>query len=1514
MHAARLLLLAALALGVSCHPAQAQAAEKTKAKADTNAKNAKPRARLKALLVTGGCCHDYKRQHEVLYKGIQARANVQVDVFWTDDRSTNPPLPLYDDPEWAAGYDVIIHDECAASNRNLKTLQHILDVHQKIPAIHLHCAMHSFRTGTDKWFRHLGLQSSGHGPQRPIEIQFIDPGHPIVKPLRNWTTINEELYNNVKLFGAHPIAVGTQKRGNKSVQTVVAWTNEKSGARTFSTTIGHNTATVADPRYLDMVTRGLLWSCNKLNDEHLKPYKGPNKITFVKAKAGKAGKAGNAKGKGKGKGKRNRKGKGQAMDAAPKGATLVVATASTIQGGRDPWMAIDGNPETRWCAVDDSKPQWLQLDLGKSFPLEAISIVWEKPGQRYLHRIEGSVDGKGFRTLADATKKSPAGDSRHSFAGVSTRFIKITITGARNWASLFEVTVKAKGLKSIFPKNAGASGKGKKGARARRNARNDPYARSGNVKPRIVKLTAAEEAAIMADVKVPPEFDVTLFAPAATANYPVYVAASPAGDLYVSSDGNGSLGRNPDRGRVLRLRDTDGDGRADQVTEFVANVDSPRGLVWDHDRLYLLHPPHISVHFDRDGDGVAEESKRLITGIAFGFDKRPADHTTNGLELGIDGWIYIAGGDFGFLDAVGTDGRHLQHRGGGVIRFRPDGSGLEIFATGTRNILGTPMSPLLDMFARDNTNDGGGWDVRLHYFSGLEDHGYPRLYKNFRDEHVQPLADYGGGSGCGSVYIHEPGFPGEWNHAPFTCDWGRASLYRHTVARRGSTFAETSAPKTFVKMTRPTDADVDGMSHVYQASWKGPATFNWKGPDVGYIVRVSPKGYRPTPLPAFDELSTAKLIALLGSPSHIRALTAQRTLLRRPDDAATTRALVACAGDRSKELRARVAALYAITQRGVDSRRSAAVAGAVAPLLADEAVLPFVVRALGDMGIDRRTRGEAGPAPLAAFVASMKSSDPRTRVESIIGATRQGLIAAADQIAASLGDADAVIAHTAFRALAMLNASDACFAILDRSSASEAQRRGAAHALMRMHSAGVVTGLVDRLASGGSLVSRKPMLSALCRLYHREGEWKGASWGTRPDTRGPYYQLVAWKESPRILTALIDILNAAGPIETAFLVGEMSRNRVPFDRAIERVIEFAIADATHAPVAIAQLATVKSIPARAVPMLLAAARNANTRPEVLAQVVACLARVDHWDALPATLGALAMLENGKGSRKVKQAGRNAFLKNGKLASRHIALAKCAATNVGSGEARWAHAGLLELASRKNVPAKARAHATQTIGLAWQNSQRRAVLMDVAARHGNHFLDARINAARKDSDPVGAKAGRAAAKRLRIPAPGADKSAKIHTLQPAEALARVVKFKGDPALGEAVFIRGACATCHTVDQSQAPKGPFLGNIASIYRRRVLAESILMPNKTIAQGFATQYIELEDETTLVGFAVKEAGKQITLRDVEGKEHVVAKSQIAERETLETSVMPLGLMSTFTVKEVASLLDYLEGLAKK
>jgi len=70
---------------------------------------------LRALLIAGGCCHDYAAQQKAICEGIQARAYVRVDVYWTDNSSTAPVFPLYKRLNWAEEYDVIIHDECAAA-------------------------------------------------------------------------------------------------------------------------------------------------------------------------------------------------------------------------------------------------------------------------------------------------------------------------------------------------------------------------------------------------------------------------------------------------------------------------------------------------------------------------------------------------------------------------------------------------------------------------------------------------------------------------------------------------------------------------------------------------------------------------------------------------------------------------------------------------------------------------------------------------------------------------------------------------------------------------------------------------------------------------------------------------------------------------------------------------------------------------------------------------------------------------------------------------------------------------------------------------------------------------------------------------------------------------------------------------------------------------------------------------------------------------------------------------------
>lgn len=244
---------------------------------------------LRVLVVAGGCCHDYANQKEILKKGIEARVNATVTVAYDPTKSTKPVFELYKNADWAKDFDVVVHDECAADITDQAYVANIVNAHKNgLPAVNLHCAMHSYRWGNFKepvkagadnasWYEMLGLQSTGHGPQQPIAITFTDKSHPVTTGLADWTTINEELYNNVQVLTAKGLANGAQKIPEKKdkkgkvtpaseANAIVAWTNEFGPKKTriFSTTIGHNNATVEDARYLDLVARAVLWTAGKL--------------------------------------------------------------------------------------------------------------------------------------------------------------------------------------------------------------------------------------------------------------------------------------------------------------------------------------------------------------------------------------------------------------------------------------------------------------------------------------------------------------------------------------------------------------------------------------------------------------------------------------------------------------------------------------------------------------------------------------------------------------------------------------------------------------------------------------------------------------------------------------------------------------------------------------------------------------------------------------------------------------------------------------------------------------------------------------------------------------------------------------------------------------------------------------------------------------------------------------------------------------------------------------------------
>src|SRR6185369_5263037 len=127
------------------------------------------------------------------------------------------------------------------------------------------------------------------------------------------------------------------------------------------------------------------------------------------------------------------------------------------------------------------------------------------------------------------------------------------------------------------------------------------------------------------------------------------------------------------------------------------------------------------------GDGTVDR-RDLLKGLGLPPEENPVRlHCANGVTAGHDGWLYLSLGDHG-CDVARPEGDRLVLEGGGILRCRPDGRDLHVFATGLRNIYDIALDEELNVFVRDNENDGGAYKIRVcHSFFGA-DHGYPYLY------------------------------------------------------------------------------------------------------------------------------------------------------------------------------------------------------------------------------------------------------------------------------------------------------------------------------------------------------------------------------------------------------------------------------------------------------------------------------------------------------------------------------------------------------------------------------------------------------------------------------------------------------------------------------------------------------------------------------------------------------------------------------------------------------------------
>ena len=985
---------------------------------------------------------------------------------------------------------------------------------------------------------------------------------------------------------------------------------------------------------------------------------------------------------------------------------------------------------------------------------------------------------------------------------------------------------------------------------------------------------------------LPEGWKITEFASPPKGEYPTAISAAANGDVYISSDRNGSLGHKPEFGKIVRATDTDGDGKADEFQDFVPHVTSPRGGHYVGGTFYVIHPPYLSAYRDTTGDGVADENKVLVKGFGWGIEHpRGADHTTNGARMGIDGWLYVAVGDFGMPDAVGADGNHYTLWGGGVVRVRPDGSEMEPYSVHMRNICDIAITPTMDMFSRDNTNDGKGWNTRFHHYVPMGDHGYPRLYQNFANETVMALKDYGGGSGTGALALNEPGFPKEYDNAIFTCDWTTGKVYRHPMKPMEATFEVEQ--EVFHPLSRATDIDVDGSSRLYLADWRnGRFAYDAKQ-KVGMIHQVLPPNWEKREFPDLKKMDDAALANQMASDSAVMRLEAQREMISRGQKKVFKDKLFALAKDGSADLFSRVAAIFTFKQLYGNAANKP-----LSELAGDGVIREYVLRAMAD----RKTQLEG--IDTALFVKYLDDKNPRVRVQALNGLARLGAKDSAPAILKSLAGMNPdggeiakkerrIVPHVGIKALASLGASEACLEAVKESSTREIALR----ALQEIHSMEAVDGLITMVEKSEDADVILGALGALARLHFKEKEWDLEEWwGTRPDDRGPYFKPVEWEASEKISKAIEGNFQKVGKDKQGAFISLLATNRIPVsDLKIDGMDSVMLALSIQKPDG-ATLA-----------LLADAAKDSKRNWEQRVLAYQAINRADAKKTVPIQIKVLAAWLNQKtpeGESMVTD-----FV-NETRRSVEIQILNNVAKKGEDTESMIAWKALLTVTKS---PLSKDVHKKEVRKILDKNPLEIGLFLAIANMKLSGF-DQQIKAGMISDNEKTINVAKLA-KEAGNSSKGDGK--KVAEIKPEEAVAHAMKNKGNAKAGESLFVSQGCIACHAIDPKAVQKGPYLGSAGAKFERKYLIESITDPNAVVAQGFQTTVFTMKDGKKAMGFVTNEEDDMIDLRDIAGQVSQLKRSEVKSEQHLPQSMMPAGLSNTLSIGEFTDLIEYLVSL---
>ncbi|MGI8555836.1 MAG: PQQ-dependent sugar dehydrogenase [Pyrinomonadaceae bacterium] len=246
-----------------------------------------------------------------------------------------------------------------------------------------------------------------------------------------------------------------------------------------------------------------------------------------------------------------------------------------------------------------------------------------------------------------------------------------------------------------------------------------PYAtESANHSSRVIPQPAN------AALKVPPGFKVNIFAEGDFRN-PRWLTLAPNGDVFVSDAG---------ANKIIILRDTNGDGVADQRFTFAENLSQPFGIAFNGDYFYVANTDSVVRFKYKSGQTKAEgEPEKLITLTRGGYNQ----HWTRNIIFSPDGQkLYVS------IGSSGNVGIETDERRAAISEYNPDGSGYRLYASGIRNPIGLAWNPVTkQLWTAANERDGLGDNLVPDFVTSVKDgafYGFPYYYIGMNKDPRRP--------------------------------------------------------------------------------------------------------------------------------------------------------------------------------------------------------------------------------------------------------------------------------------------------------------------------------------------------------------------------------------------------------------------------------------------------------------------------------------------------------------------------------------------------------------------------------------------------------------------------------------------------------------------------------------------------------------------------------------------------------------------------------------------------------